>query len=129
MKYARVLLEKSPNETTQLFVDYFTGRYQQKNDVVIPQVVAQQPGYAAGAVNAVQNVKDLLPLPYMNPSTVTSPGTQGNVAMAVSDGQLIENPDQLATPSYPPPQPRTAFSSFLDHPDEFIVFLEACLKE
>jgi hypothetical protein len=64
----------------------------------------------------------------MNPSAVTSPATQGNVAVAVSDGQLIENPDQLAAPSYTPPQPRTAFSSFVDHPDEFIVFLEACLK-
>ena len=129
MKYARVLLENCPNETTELFVEYFTGRHQQKRDVVVPQVVPQQPGYAAGAVNAVQNLRDLLPLPYMNPSAVTSPATQGNVAVAVSDGQLIETPDQLATPSYTPPQPRTAFSSFVDHPDEFIVFLEACLKE
>ena len=129
MKYARVLLENCPAETTHLFVDYFTGRYQQKKDVVLPQVESQQPGYAAGAVNAVQNLRDLLPLPYMNPSAVTSPATQGNIAVAVSDGQVIQNSDQLAAPSYAPPQPRTAFSSFVDHPDEFIVFLEACLKE
>jgi hypothetical protein len=130
MKYARVLLEHCPNDTTQLFIDYFTGRYQPKIDVVVtPEVVAQQPGYAAGAVNAVQNLKDLLPLPYMNTSAVASPPAQGNVVPTVSDNQVVDNPDQIPAPQYSPPQPRTAFSSFVDHPDEFIVFLEACLKE
>ena len=37
-------------------------------------------------------------------------------------------PDSVAT-KYTPPPPRTAFSSFIDHPDEFITFLEACLEE
>ncbi|KUJ12242.1 vacuolar protein sorting protein-like protein [Mollisia scopiformis] len=130
MKYARVLLEHCPKETTQLFVHYFTGHYQPKVDVVVPQeVVAQQPGYAAGAVNAVQNLKDLLPLPYMNTSAVASPPTQGNVIPTVSDNQVVSNPEQNVVPQYSPPQPRTAFSSFVDHPDEFVVFLEACLQE
>jgi hypothetical protein len=111
MKYARVLLENCPPETTQLFVDYFTGRYQQKKEAVIQQVVEQQPGYAAGAVNAVQNLKDLLPLPYMNPSAVSSPATQGNITGTVSDNQLVENTNQISARSYTPPQPRTAFSS------------------
>ena len=30
---------------------------------------------------------------------------------------------------YDVPKPRTAFSSFVDHPQEFIVFLEACLDQ
>ena len=33
------------------------------------------------------------------------------------------------TPNYDIPKPRTAFSSFVDHPDNFITFLEACLKQ
>lgn len=130
MKYARVLLEHCSKETTDLFVEYFTGRYQPEKDaVVVPQVVASEPGYAAGAVNAVQNLRDLLPLPYMNTSAVASPPTQGNVAPTVSDTQIIKNPEELPSTQYTPPQPRTAFSSFVDHPDEFIIFLEACLKE
>jgi len=129
MKYARVLLEHCSKDTTQLFTDYFTGRYRPKTDTVVIQSSMQQPGYAAGAVNAVQNLKDLLPLPYMNTSTVTLPSAQGNIPSTISDNQLIVNPDQLSAPQYTPPQPRTAFSSFVDHPDEFIVFLEACLKE
>ncbi|CZR52178.1 related to PEP5 protein [Phialocephala subalpina] len=129
MKYARVLLEHCPDETTQLFIDYYTGHFQPRIDVVIPNVIAQQPGYAAGAVNAVQNLKDLLPLPYMSTSAVVSPPADGNIVGTISDNKLVANPDQIPSSEYTPPQPRTAFSSFVDHPDEFIVFLEACLKE
>jgi len=129
MKYARVLLGHCPNETTQLFIEYFTGRYQPKKDIVAVEESSHQPGYAAGAVNAVQNLKDLLPLPYMNTSAVASPPTQGNIAATVSENQVIEAADQLSVPQYTPPQPRIAFSSFVDHPDEFIIFLEACIHE
>jgi len=129
MKYARVLLEHCPKDTTEQFIQYFTGRYQTKKDVIVPETVAAQQGYAAGAVTAVQNLRDLLPLPYMNTSAVTSPPAQGNIAATVSDTQIIDNPEQALAPKYTPPQPRTAFSSFVDHPDEFIIFLEACLEE
>lgn len=56
MKYARVVLEHCPEDTTQLFVDYFTGRYQPKKDVIAVQAAPQQQGYGAGALNAVQYV-------------------------------------------------------------------------
>ena len=129
MKYARVLLENCPQDTTRLFTDYFTGRYRPKKDAVVVETAVDQRRYAAGAVNAVQNLRDLLPLPYMNTSVITSPGNQGNVTATVSDDQIVENGDQLSAPEYTPPQPRIAFSSFVDHPDEFIEFLEVCLKE
>lgn len=76
MKYARVLIENSPDEATQLFIDYYTGKYKPTTDdgAATPQATA-------------------------------------------------------ATPTYTPPAPRTAFSSFIDHTDEFIVFLEACLQD
>jgi hypothetical protein len=37
--------------------------------------------------------------------------------------------DDAPPPQYTAPPPRTAFSSFIDHTDEFIVFLEACLGD
>ncbi|CAG8983306.1 hypothetical protein HYALB_00007434 [Hymenoscyphus albidus] len=130
MKYARVLLENCPLEATQLFVEYFTGKFRPRSDaIVVPEEVQRSGGYAAGAVTAVQNLKDLLPLPYMSTSAVASPPTQGNVAPTLSDNQVVEDIEQLAVPQYTPPHPRTAFSSFVDHPDEFILFLEACLEE
>jgi hypothetical protein len=55
MKYARVLLENCAKECTQFFVEYFTGRYRPKQDIIITQdETPHQLGYGAGAVNAVQ---------------------------------------------------------------------------
>lgn len=131
MKYARVLLEHCPKDTTQFFIDYYTGSYRPTKDIVISDSPVHQQGYAAnaaaGAVNAVQNMRDLIPLPFMNTSTITSPATMGNVDPLPIDGQIIEDLEPI--PVYNPPQPRTAFSSFVDHPEEFIIFLEACLTE
>lgn len=131
MKYARVLLEHCSKDTTQLFTDYFTGHYRPKTkEPIVASVEVQQASYAAGAVNAVQNLRDLLPLPYMSASAVASPPAQGNILATVSDKEVVEAADQRPPESqYTPPKPRTAFSSFVDHPDEFIAFLEACLKE
>ncbi|PQE07701.1 vacuolar sorting protein [Rutstroemia sp. NJR-2017a BVV2] len=130
MKYARVLLEHCPQDTTQIFIDYYTRSYRPRKDVVISESPSHQPGYAAGAVNAVQNMRDLLPLPFMNSSAIASPTSPGFAKPGTSDGPTIETIEQLPPPpAYSPPQPRTAFSSFVDHPEEFIIFLEACLKE
>ncbi|RFU34575.1 hypothetical protein B7463_g1789, partial [Scytalidium lignicola] len=124
MKYARVLLEHCPKDSTQLFIDYYTGHYQPKKEFIttLPEP-APELGYVAGAANAVQNLKDRLPLPYINSTSTPPPGT------SVNDDQTTTDSNSITTPKYTTPQPRSAFSSFVDHPDEFIVFLEACLKE
>ncbi|KAF7908891.1 uncharacterized protein EAE98_012449 [Botrytis deweyae] len=106
MKYARVLLGHCPKDTTQVFIDYYTGSYRPMKDVVITsEAPVQHAGYAAGAAGAA---------------------AMFNATPA--DGQVTEDLEP-PPPAYSPPQPRTAFSSFVDHPEEFIVFLEACLKE
>ncbi|KAI1488971.1 vacuolar protein sorting protein-like protein [Biscogniauxia mediterranea] len=131
MKYARVLLEHCPSDTTKLFIDYYTGNYKPKVHVVRTEEVplSSAAGLAAGAASAVQNLTSLLPLPYMNTSAVPTPTTQGNEAPTVSDTTTIIEPDTGISQNYTPPPPRTAFSSFIDHEDEFIIFLEAYLKE
>jgi hypothetical protein len=126
MKYARVLLENCSGDTTKVFVKYYTGRYEPKQDVVITQEETLEGGFAA---TAVQNLTNLLPLPYMNTAVVKSPPTQGDIKATISEGQVVQNGAELSIPKYSPPRPRSAFSSFVDHPDEFIVFLEACLTE
>lgn len=133
MKYARVLIEHCPKDATQAFIDYYTGNYRPRlqrvvsNDITTPS--SGGGGFAAGAASAVQNLSNLLPLPYMNSSAIASPPSQGEVPSRVSDGAFVVDVDDGPPPQYTPPPPRTAFSSFIDHPDEFIVFLEACLKE
>ncbi|KAL1838774.1 hypothetical protein VTJ49DRAFT_2236 [Mycothermus thermophilus] len=122
MKYARVLIENCRRDATRLFIDYYTGRFTPRVDPPeqTAQPAATNGGFVVGAATAVQNLGSLLPLPYMNSSSTTSQQAtnQPNVPEAQPD----------AAPKYSPPRPRTAFSSFIDHPDEFIVFLEACLQ-
>lgn len=133
MKYARVLIEHCPKDATQVFIDYYTGNYKPRlrrvlsNELTTPSSGAT--GFAAGAASAVHNLSNLLPLPYMNSSAVASPPSQGNVPATISDSTVVVEFDDGPPPKYTPPPPRTAFSSFIDHPDEFIVFLEACLQD
>ncbi|KAJ0314953.1 hypothetical protein COL5a_012158 [Colletotrichum fioriniae] len=131
-KYARVLIENCPKDATTVFVDYYTGKYRPRLHFVPIEdngeaVVAG--GMVAGAASAVQNLSNFLPLPYMNTSSLQSPSTPGNGTATNGDAQIILSPDDIPAPKYTPPPPRTAFSSFIDHPDEFIVFLEACLED
>ncbi|KAF7544998.1 hypothetical protein G7046_g9660 [Stylonectria norvegica] len=130
-KYARVLIENCPKEATSLFVDYYTGKFRPRRTIVVTDEIdtPASGGFAAGAASAVQNLSNLLPLPYMNTQSVASPGPMGGSRPTVSDGTLVLDADDAPAPKYTPPPPRTAFSSFIDHPDEFIVFLEACLEE
>lgn len=76
----------------------------------------------------MQNLSNLLPLPYMNPASLGTPGST-TTRQTVSDAQLALHEEDYPPPKYTPPPPRTAFSSFIDHPDEFITFLEACLED
>lgn len=128
MKYARVLLENCPSDTTKLFIDYYTGKYRPRVHLA-PAAETQtisSGGLAAGAAIAVQNLTSLLPLPYMNTSSLPTPTGQGSQATGSDAGA---GDSDTTDQKYTPPPPRTAFSSFIDHSDEFIVFLEACLQE
>ncbi|KAI0424671.1 vacuolar protein sorting protein-like protein [Xylaria sp. FL1042] len=130
MKYARVLLEHCPNSTAEFFIDYYTGKYKPKIHTAPVEAVSVPSGnrLAAGAANAVQNLTSLLPLPYMGTSSAPSPATQGDGQPMAEHGTPDPGRDDDSITKYTPPPPRSAFSSFIDHPDEFIVFLEACLK-
>lgn len=129
MKYATVLLEHCPKDMTQVFIDYYTGHFQPKKDaVVIPDAPATQGmGIVSNATTAVQNLAALLPLPYMNVNAISSPGS-GDQRTTASQAQIVETTVDEPAPEYKVPKPRTAFSSFVDHPNEFIIFLEACIN-
>lgn len=123
MKYARVLLEHCPDETTALFIDYYTGRYRPKEEVT-----ATQEPQAQSQASAFQNLSALLPLPYMNRSAVPSPAPEAQQQATSSDANLASKTTTPA-PEYPIPKPRTAFSSFIPHPSHFIKFLEALTSQ
>lgn len=121
MKYARVLIAHCPKDTTALFIQYYTGKYTpQKDFVAMPEVQHENIG-------ALANLSALLPLPYMNRSAVASPGATAEQDAIVADAQLTSEENDIL--AYPVPAPRTAFSSFIAHPNEFITFLEALVSQ
>ncbi|KAI9732100.1 MAG: hypothetical protein M1834_004196 [Cirrosporium novae-zelandiae] len=121
MKYARVLLEHCQDDATQIFINYYTGKYRPKKDFVIPIAPAAQ----SGAMSAVQSLASFLPLPYMG--TRSEPVSAPSTGVKPLDGSQSGVSDLPV--EYDVPKPRTAFSSFVDHPYEFIRFLEACLED
>ncbi|KAF2813315.1 vacuolar protein sorting-associated protein 11 [Mytilinidion resinicola] len=129
MKYATVLLEHCPKDATQIFIDYYTGRFRPKKDAIVIQNAPATQGMGMGlASNAVQNLAALLPLPYMNTNTIGSPASAGEQKTTLSQAQIVETNLDEPPPEYKVPKPRTAFSAFVDHSGEFIIFLEACIE-
>lgn len=128
MKYATVLLEHCPTDATQIFVDYYTGQYRPKKDAIVVTNNPNPNGHERSiASTAVQNLAALLPLPYMRESAVATPAAESDQKTTMSQAQVIETPSTEPPPEYEIPKPRTAFSAFVDHPENFITFLEACI--
>lgn len=124
MKYARSLIEHCPQETTKLFIDYYTGQYAPKKDVpAVAEVQAQTGG------GIVQNLSALWTLPFMNRSSAAPSPPSGEGAPVLVDHQPSAEDGDHAAPAYTVPRPRTAFSAFLADPAEFIVFLEALIGQ
>ena len=122
MKYARVLLEHCSQDTTQLFIDYYIGKYKPKTDSM-PLAVESQ-----GGSRALPALTSFIPLPYRQASSNTVAKAQ---AVTGEGNVMSDESEETATikPKYDVPKPRTAFSAFMDHPDEFMHFLEACVKQ
>ncbi|PNS14681.1 Vacuolar protein sorting-associated protein 11 [Sphaceloma murrayae] len=131
IKYAPVLLEHASAEETQFLIDYFTGVYRPKKDALVEQETpVAQPGYASrattAATTAVQSLASLIPLPYMSTDTMRSSTNEEGERTVISQ-QVVETTVEGDFVEYKVPKPRKAFASFVDHPDQFIKFLEACV--
>ena len=119
MKYARVLLEHCPQDSTQMFIDYYTGKYKPKTDAQPLAIDQPSGGLGLPALTA------FIPLPYRQASAAPSAQEQSTGdETSTKDGE-----GKAEKPNYEVPKPRTAFSAFMDHPEEFMTFLEACVKQ
>lgn len=116
MKYARVLLAHCPEQTTELFKVYYTGKYQPRVEIEAPAEPQAQP------TSTVQSLAGMLPLRY-----VTGGGSGDAEPPTTTNNDETETTPQL--PTYTVPKARTAFSAFVDHPQEFIEFLETLVQQ
>jgi hypothetical protein len=133
MKYAKVFLEKSPQRTTEILVEYYTGKYVPLKEQVQDSTVSQ-PKEQDGGFQSYLNTSLLQQLPYMGSASQSNTPTQNNSSPAKGTVQT-SSPGEAGTipldlpKQYSLPKPRTAFSSFVDHPVEFTEFLEKILYD
>lgn len=116
MKYARVLLANCPQQTTELFIIYYTGKFQPRTVVESPAEPQVQPS------STLQSLAGFLPLGLINVGSNTEKKKPEPLI-------LEENKSADSAPEYQIPHPRAAFSAFVDHPQEFVTFLEALVNQ
>lgn len=117
MKYARVLLTHCPESTSELFKVYYSGQYRPRTETEPSSQPQEQ------TTSTVQSLAALLPLRYMHVGT----GKQSEPP--VLEPEINEDQSEESPPDYEIPKPRTAFSAFVDHPKEFIDFLETLAQK
>jgi hypothetical protein len=148
--YGKTFLAEWPNETTDLFITYYMGKYVPSNPDSVEKL-ASPPTSISGALSsfreAADNVTKYVPyIPYISdkprsssssaknspsvPQQSTSNGTNG-VATPNRKASTIPavKASTPAMPSYHPPRPRAAFSIFVDFPGCFVKFLEALMED
>ncbi|KAK7205492.1 hypothetical protein BZA70DRAFT_295277 [Myxozyma melibiosi] len=155
-RYGRVLLQHVARETTALFIEYFTGRYVPREIPNVAELENGEQAREMSPPSSVPNYKNLLPyMAGSRPASVMS-GLTGEqtptimsaitsnvgklstvVGGAITGSASVANaPLTLESSSYDQdgkivdyviPKPRTVFATFVDQPDEFIIFLEACI--
>lgn len=125
---SRVLLNMFPNDTTQLLIELFTGKYvpiseqeqeaeakrKKKSNTHATDESQSDSAYITAAAPVLQSYRAFVN--YMSSST-SSDSSESDVSVEASQ-----------KPTYQPPRPRLIFSSFVDHANEFVIFLEACLE-
>ena len=141
--YGKTFLAEWPEETTDLFITYYSGRYIPVKEVDITKTAASPPPSISGALSSFREAADITKyvqyLPYMADkpkSSVTSPPLSATgVPTATRSGSVPPTRSSASgdapapTPQYQPPRPRAAFSIFVDYPTCFVRFLEAMIAD
>lgn len=119
IKFSKKLLDMIPNETNLLLIDLFTGKYQ-PSDYDAGKTNLK---YKEGTAKEKNESEDSTPLVFYNYHSFFE-------YMLPSSASGASNSDQVSIhePTYHPPKPNLIFSSFVQKPFEFVVFLEACLE-
>lgn len=115
--FLKDLLDSMPLETTELLINVFTGTYKPE----ITHTLFEE----SKAESASREMRD----DEIN-NTFSSYTAFLRYLGGGSSNKADENSDKTKDdePTYLPPRPSLVFSCFINHPREFVVFLEACMQ-
>ncbi|OLL26859.1 Vacuolar protein sorting-associated protein 11 [Neolecta irregularis DAH-3] len=130
--YGKSLLDKLPQEMTNLYIELYTGKYTPfiEDDPVAESTLQVGPFASFMTLPAITNLNFADYLPYRSANSISSsvispPPSQRETSIVETGFMNIPAP---VKPTYQVPKPRSAFAVFVDHPKCFVQFLEACLE-
>lgn len=132
INYSREFLECFPVRTTVVLIALFTGKYVPKQPDTKDAMTVQYSGdleadYVSYAAPVLQSYRAFVN--YVASKTLSNEQQTLPVGDSpAQNGADSEPEDDEFTPTYQPPRPRLIFASFLNHPFQFVIFLEACLE-
>lgn len=120
--HSRLLLDQFPMETTLVLIQLFTGKF-------IPE---KESTGLDNSDKETQDTRSTLTTPvvqsyraFVNYMTLSGLRETSSTSTAEENGADVEIE---SGPTYQPPRPRLIFASFVNHPNEFVIFLEACIE-
>lgn len=118
IEYSKTLLDNLPLETTELLINVFTGKY---TPIEGPEMFEFNTKSDSEQKHEVSNNESSLPLNSYKGFLAYLSGTN------FEDDQVTVT-STYSEPTYLPPRPSLIFPSFINNPNEFVIFLEACIE-
>lgn len=119
--HSKSLLDSLPIETTELLINVFTGKYvplEQPNGPLYSksQIKNNRPNQDEESFFPLNSYKAFL-------AYISGPSEEG----VTSEESTLSTQSQ-PVPTYLPPKPSLIFPSYINNPNEFVIFLEACIE-
>lgn len=114
--YLKDLLDSMPVETTELLIKVFTGKYSPDSSFSLVE-----------NDRVPKKEEEESPVEHITMSSYSAFVSYLSSRLGHSDEEKEEDP-VIEEPTYLPPRPSLVFPCFLNHPGEFVVFLEACVE-
>ncbi|ODV77253.1 vacuolar protein sorting-associated protein 11 [Suhomyces tanzawaensis NRRL Y-17324] len=130
--HSKSLLDFLPIETTELLIDVFTGNYKlnkEIRDTFIQDVKVQREEEILHTHEEGDDVSSFPLNSYKAFVTYLSSLKDDDIKSNGSNEQAkIDDESSTQEPTYLPPRPSLIYPSFMNHPNEFVIFLEACIE-
>lgn len=121
IEHSKTLLDNLPIETTELLINVFTGKYvpNDRSNALAPTQAQNN-----GEENGEEDHGMMFPLNNYKSFMAYLSGKDEDEG----DGDDSTLASKHLEPTYLPPRPSLIFASFINNPNEFVIFLEACIE-
>ncbi|KAI3406642.2 vps11 [Candida oxycetoniae] len=129
IEHSKTLLDSCPIETTELLINVFTGKYKPKEtEEAVPNGIKSGHNNHEEKESTIELTNYEAFLNYLTLRGGGEEGDKGSGEVVGDEGKKVSTDSENAEPTYLPPKPNLIYSSFTNHINEFVIFLEACIE-